>query len=111
MIRFLCLIAAVVFSQSASAEFVGTDLMSDDNEVVIEPEIVDNVALEEPIFSSRKSERNIAAADVETTPSNREFQGQLRVVKEIPYSYAWVSHQTMQMRVLAEIEAEEAKKK
>ncbi len=111
MMRFLCLIVAVVFSQSAVAEFVGTELMSDENEAVIESEIVDNVTLEEPIFSSRKSERNIAAADVESTTPSVEFQGRLRVVKEIPYSYAWVSHHTMRLRVLAEIEAEEAKKK
>ncbi len=108
MIRW-AFIFAFVFAAQAQAEFVGAEITSDDNEAVIEPIFFNDLTLEDPVFSSRKSERDIASKENIESLTQREVQGQLRVVKEIPYSFQWVSHQTMQLRVLAEIEEEEAK--
>ncbi len=104
-------IFSILLTTIVQAEFVGAGLVSDENEAVIEDQFYQDLSLEEPLFSSQKPERGLAGLrEDDVAPAPQEWQGQLSVVKEIPYSYAWVSHATMRLRALAEIEEEESKK-
>ena len=95
----------------AQAEFVQPELTSNDHDTVIEPTYFEQISQEEPIFTSPNQTRDLASFEEAQYRTPSELQGRLSVVKEIPYSYAWVSHKTMRRRVLAEIEREEAENK
>ncbi len=94
----------------AQGEILGEQPLSlDSDDVVISAEAFQNLQLEDPVFPSRKFERDVATLNEEVKHQDVEWQGQLAVVKEIPYSYPWLTHTTLQLRTLNEIEAEEAK--
>jgi hypothetical protein len=105
---FLLILFFPILSWS-QAEFVADrNLSSDGSETVIEDQYFISTSMEEPIFANRKRERDLAANPLETsTLASPEWQGELSIQKEIPYSYPWYSHSTMALRVLNEIEQEE----
>ena len=96
---------------SAQAEFIDSDdLIGTAEDVIIDNSYVDTVRHEEPSFADRKVEREIANLHTNKTSSEFEWQGQLVVLKEIPYSYPQLSRRTLQLRALNEFEEEEAQK-
>lgn len=84
-------------------------LSSDADEVVLDDSYWADVSFEEPLFSGAKGERDVATL-FDGSSRSEEWQGQLSVVKEVPYSYPWLSHGTMALRVLNAMEAEELEK-
>lgn len=110
--KTMMLISLLVMPFMAQAEILNDSLVMEDlDAVVIETQYTDKVVLEEPDFGSRRIERDLAQMKVDTQPNDDEWQGQLVVLKEIPYSYPFLSRHTLQLRVINEIEAEEARKK
>lgn len=99
----------ILFSVNVSyAEFIaGSDMSGTDEDVIIDSRFADDLPREEPSFSNRKVERDVARFQVQSGTQEFESLGQLSVLKEIPYSYPQLSRRTLQMRVLNEIEAEE----
>jgi hypothetical protein len=110
MIQWLVFFPVFLFSVLAQAEFVESTLQNDENETVIETHYFTEISQEEPIFPGRKITRDLAVFAEEQYQNPKDMPGRLRVLKEIPYSYAWVSHRTMRLRALAEIEKEESEK-
>ena len=111
--RFLVLMSVFLFSSEAfsQAEFVNENLQTDENETVIEKSWFENLNLEEPVFPPSPEQRGIASIEPSRKSHGVDSLGQLEVVKEIPYTYRWVSHHTMRARVLNEIEQDEIKAK
>lgn len=111
--KTLLMIWVTLFSFSAfsQAEFVNENLVTDENETVLDSKFFTNLRMEEPIFSKTKGQREIASIEPSRKTPGVDSLGQLEVVKEIPYTYRWVSHRTMQMRVLNELEGEDSKTK
>ena len=67
---------------------------------------------QEPIFSNQPRQREVASRGAEETDSESEFfewAGEIQVLGEIPYTYPSLSRTTLQRRVLAQLEEEEAK--
>lgn len=70
--------------------------------VVIDSTYVQSVQWEEPSFPSRRAERDLAQMPAEAPEG--EWQGQLAVLKEIPYSYPQLNDRILQLRILGEME-------
>ena len=77
-------------------------------EVVIDSTILDNVSHEEPVFSKRGRERDVARTDAAVEPGVYDWQGELVVLSEIPYSYPQLSRGTLEARVLNKIKEQES---
>ena len=107
-ILILLITVGLSFQAWTQTEFVGGASESEQSETAIEQQWFVNLDLEEPVFSSRKFERDLAAYSYDKKPQGLGWQGQLAVVKEIPYSYPWLTHSTLQLRTLNEIEKEES---
>ena len=110
-IKFFSILVILLNIQSAQADLVSSDILnSPSDEAIIANEYFAQINLEDPVFSSRKFERDVAK--ITAQPSSQELeQGQLVVVKEIPYSYAWLSRRTLQLRTLNELEEKEKAQK
>ncbi len=103
----------ILFVFTGAFAEVGADreVSSSSDHAVIEDQYFAGLSLEEPVFPTRKYERNVARLHGDDSSPDSEWQGQLSVVKEIPYSYPWLSHSTMSLRALNEIEERERNKK
>ena len=103
------LLVILVFSFSARAELTTTVADSfDHDEVVIENQWTDNVNWEEPSFSPPKPQRDIAyLKEIDASSIDTDWQGDLEVLKEIPYSYPDLSRLTIQMRTLKDFQPDD----
>ncbi len=70
---------------------------------VIDPLYSENIAWEEASFTSQKKQRDIARVKKEKILNKSQWQDDLDVLDEIPYSYPQVSRSYLQKRVLAEM--------
>ena len=110
---FLCLI---LLSHLSLADLVNPELVQEDN-VVIDLTYAQDISWEEPMFASPKSERDLASKNQEDNSDRTDhvgdfqMQGQLSVLKEIPYSYPTTSFHYLQQLTLKEMEAESKKNK
>lgn len=105
----LSLMTALLPGGFALAEFIDSDdFAGTDHEVVIDNNILDAISYEEPSFSRRANERDIARIEPEIENGDlTSWQGQLVVLKEIPYNYPQLTRHTLELRVLNEIESGE----
>lgn len=108
--KHLLILSFLFVSPSVFAEGEFQGVSTDENETVIDSSYYTGLQKEEPVFASMPSARDIASFVPETSSQDLGWQGQLTVLKEIPYSYPAISHHTMQLRVLNEIEQEASKK-
>ena len=111
MNKSLIPLIALTFCFSAVAQDGLFSAESSGDDTVIEPKYFELSGLEEPLFVNPNQPRSIAqmAEDLSSAPE-MEFQGELAVQKEIPYTYPTISRKWLELRTLNEIEEKEAKK-
>lgn len=74
-----------------------------DEQSVIDPVYSKGIVWEEASFTSQKKQRNIASVKEENTSHEFQWQGNLEVLNEIPYSHPQVSRFWLKKKVLAEM--------
>ncbi len=104
MIKRLILVLSFVFPLLVQADLNSNLINLNKEEVIIDPAIVEAVAWETPQFPPRKSEIDLTRHIATHESQEGEWQGQLSVLKEIPYSYPQLSDRILQLRTLSELE-------
>ena len=74
-----------------------------DEQSIIDSMYFENIVWEEASFTSRKNQRSLASIKKENNTHEFQWQGDLEVLSEIPYSYPWVSRFWLEKKVLAEM--------
>lgn len=100
-------LVCVFVSQTALADIISTPINENRDESVIDMQFVDNVNWEEPVFAGRTEQRDIAEFKEVMEPTEVEWQGQLAVLKEIPYSYPELTRNQLNRQVLGKVDKEE----
>lgn len=101
---FYCVFSYQAWGQTPESAPI---LLPVEDEVVIEQNWLVEVNYEEPVFSDSPGERSLAEATAGSGDSDFKWQGQLKVLDEIPYSYPSISRSHVRDKALAELEEEE----
>lgn len=108
--KYGLILSMMLFSFQTLADMAPEILIQSEDMVVIEEAFTADLTLEDPVFSSRKSEREVAALIREDVSfQERDLSGELSVQKEIPYSYPSITRHRIEGQVLAELEEKEKK--
>ena len=109
MIKFLFVLSFLSFLPLAQANDLASPFVVDDP-VVLDETLLPEMGDVEPFFGRRLAERDIASKKNEVPSEASEWQGQLSVLKEIPYSYPYMNSRSLANKVLSEIEESERSK-
>lgn len=105
-ITFLIALMGLIMVQAANAELISPLVNENSDESVIEIEYLEDISWEEPAFGSRIPQRDIAEFKEAAEAVEFEWQGQLAVLKEIPYSYPELTRSQLQREVLGKVDRE-----
>ena len=111
--KFSIILVVTYFYLPAFAEFLQTGIIQEQSQdqAVIDEIYLQNINFEDPSFSDLPQQRDVASLSEDSATSNTLWQGQLRVAKEIPYSYPQLTRNQVEVEALLELEKSLRKRK